>query len=89
MARNNRQHTGRHSGQKDAPPENNNSRATTPLIRENVTIKEALGVMGISKATLYRKIYDGRLPKLKARGYTLILMVDLRAWLDAAEVRAA
>ena len=46
------------------------------------TIAEACAVAGIRKTTLYKEIHSGDLRAVKIGGRTVILVDDLRRWLD-------
>lgn len=57
-------------------------RASTPTEgRLALRPLEAAVMLGISRATLYREMQAGRLPKRKLGGRTLIATEDARAWL--------
>ena len=70
------------SNQTNSPPK---PPAMQPMA---LSVNEAAKTLGVSRATLYREIQDGRLRKRQVRGRTLIAVEDARAWLDAAKVRA-
>jgi excisionase family DNA binding protein len=63
-------------------------RDATPL-SERLALRplEAAAMLGISRASLYREMQAGRLPKRKAGGRTLIATEDARAWLERAAER--
>jgi excisionase family DNA binding protein len=46
------------------------------------TIAEACAVAGIRRTTLYKEIRSGDLRAVKIGGRTVILVNDLRRWLD-------
>jgi excisionase family DNA binding protein len=52
------------------------------------TIDDAASLIGVSRATLYRAIADGKLEPRKVRGRTLILRTDLEAYVRGEEVAA-
>jgi excisionase family DNA binding protein len=52
---------------------------TTPAA---YTISEACAVAGIRRTTLYKEIRSGDLRAVKIGGRTVILVNDLRRWLD-------
>ena len=47
------------------------------------SIKEIRALTGLSNATIYAQIKDGRLRAAKSGGRTLILAQDLQAWIDS------
>jgi len=46
------------------------------------TIAEACAVAGIRRTTLYKEIHSGELRAVKIGGRTIILVDDLRRWLN-------
>jgi excisionase family DNA binding protein len=52
------------------------------LERAAYTIAEACAVAGIRRTTLYKEIHSGELRAVKIGGRTVILVDDLRRWLD-------
>jgi len=57
-----------------------------------VSIKEAVQLTGLSNTTIYRRIEEGKLIARKSQGRTLIMMDDLKAYLEslpAVELEAA
>ena len=52
-----------------------------------VTLAQIRELTGLSRSSVYR-MFDSGLPRKKLRGKTLVLMTDLRAYLDT-ELKAA
>lgn len=50
--------------------------------RTHLSPKEAAGMVGVHKATIYRWAKDGALPLKRARGRTFIKVSDLHAFID-------
>lgn len=51
------------------------------------TLAETSKLTGLSRSSLYKAISEGRLRAVKCGGRTLILTVDLQAWMDSWKVR--
>jgi excisionase family DNA binding protein len=47
-----------------------------------VTISEAVRLSGLGRTTLYELLKSGELPKRKCGGKTLILVADLKRYLE-------
>jgi hypothetical protein len=51
--------------------------------RDGFTVQEFCQRNGISRTTFYAEVSDGKLIARKARGRTIVLDSDARAWRDA------
>ena len=58
------------------------------MSRQLLSTKEAIVVLGISRATLYRMFQVGELKKYKLRGKTVVKRSELEAYLDTGLVEA-
>jgi hypothetical protein len=47
--------------------------------------KEAARLVGISPATFWRRVAEGKIKTLKKRGVTLVLAAELARWLSVSE----
>ena len=63
-------------------------RMKEPLEPITVTVAQIRELTGLSTSSVYRMFDSGKLPRKKLGGKTLVLMSDLRSYLDA-ELRAA
>lgn len=54
--------------------------------RISVTVAQAVRLTGISKSEFYRLLADGKIPARKSGRTTLVMMADLRAYLDSLPV---
>ncbi len=74
------------------PPhgQSNGDGAGTIPVRDRLAIgvKEAAGVVGVSRSHLYEEITSKRLESFKVGKRRLILVADLEAWLKAAQMRS-